>query len=577
MDNFLSCTLCMNKFDTQSHLPLILQCGHTFCSTCISNIIEHFKREQSFPFLPCPLDNSIGSQHLDISFIPVNKVIIDMIDFSGQSLSSLNLKDNTINTFNNLSFLDSYYERLLQLQKKFNESYDIIYSTINNVSNQRKEINKGLEEIYNNILSKIVGEKNKVERSINDFIEKRLKEMKEINAIVERNKNIVNINVKKIKAMKEQNYKKVTISDQLMLINELNMEVVDDKKNNERIERIIWEIANDKISPKVIVKNDIQITLEKLVRCITVSFPDDVNEEYTNQILLSEDPSKENICTLSQLNFSFSSLRLNPEFIWFQPNSNCIFKYDSNQKWTLLPNKTNHLFTEMFRVCPISNFAYIITGGVLNFLSSNETYYYHISSEIVKKQDMINPRRAHGTVLLRDYVYVCGGINSESLSIQSCERYSIDQNKWEPIADLPSCKSHVTLCAVNNNKILSFGGDNNENITNTIDLYEYDKDIWLQLSITLPYYIECPCVCNIDNTNVMICGGYSPDKGAISNVICFNTETFQIDTQFKPLDMKGWSIYMSFFHMGKMHMFFGGESSNPPIYYDYEISYNKNS
>ena len=84
-------------------------------------------------------------------------------------------------------------------------------------------------------------------------------------------------------------------------------------------------------------------------------------------------------------------------------------------------------------------------------------------------------------------------------------------------------------------------------------------------------------MCNIDNTNVMICGGYSPDKGAISNVICFNTETFQIDTQFKPLDMKGWSIYMSFFHMGKMHMFFGGESSNPPIYYDYEISYNKNS
>ena len=121
MDNFLSCTLCMNKFDTQSHLPLILQCGHTFCSTCISNIIEHFKREQSFPFLPCPLDNSIGSQHLDISFIPVNKVIIDMIDFSGQSLSSLNLKDNTINTFNNLSFLDSYYERLLQLQKKFSQ------------------------------------------------------------------------------------------------------------------------------------------------------------------------------------------------------------------------------------------------------------------------------------------------------------------------------------------------------------------------------------------------------------------------------------------------------------------------
>ena len=46
------------------------------------------------------------------------------------------------------------------------------------------------------------------------------------------------------------------------------MEVVDDKKNNERIERIIWEIANDKISPKVIVKNDIPITLEKLVMII---------------------------------------------------------------------------------------------------------------------------------------------------------------------------------------------------------------------------------------------------------------------------------------------------------------------
>lgn len=575
MDNFLSCTLCMSKFDTLSHLPLILLCGHTFCSSCISTLISHIKITKASSFLPCPLDKSMGSQTIDISLIPVNKVIIDMIDFSGHSFSTLTLKDNNDDAFSNFSYLNSYSEKLEEGLKKSTNEYDIIYSAINNMNGQKDKIIKGLEEVYDFIIEKIVNEKKNALDNFRKFMEKKIKEMLEVNKIVERNKNISNIGIKKIKMLKEQKMKKITISDQLMLLNELNIETIENKADNQKIEKIIWEIVNDKNTPKINIKNDVLVKLDQLIRSVIILYPDNINEEFTNSMINNEidisNNGENHICNISELNFTFSSLKINPDFIWFQPNSNCIYKYDTNNKWIPIPNKSNHIFSEMFRVCQISNFSYLLTGGVINLQSSNETYYYHTSNEITKRQNMITPRRAHGTVFFKDHVYACGGISTQCESIPYCEKYIVDKDSWVPISDLPSPRSHVTLCSVNNKKIFSFGGDTNENVTNLIDIYEDDNDIWTQLSITLPYFVECPSVCQVDKNKILVCGGYSPGRGTIPDVLEFDTETFQINTNLDPIQTAGWSIYHSFFHMGMIHMFFGGESSTPPLYCTYQI------
>ena len=53
INDILKCDICKNNFDLNSHRPLIVKCGHTFCKHCIlSN-----KREENNN--SCPIDNQL--------------------------------------------------------------------------------------------------------------------------------------------------------------------------------------------------------------------------------------------------------------------------------------------------------------------------------------------------------------------------------------------------------------------------------------------------------------------------------------------------------------------------------------
>ena len=52
----ITCTLCFNKYDHQAQIPRILkECGHTFCSTCISTLIKNNS------YVECPLCKKVTS------------------------------------------------------------------------------------------------------------------------------------------------------------------------------------------------------------------------------------------------------------------------------------------------------------------------------------------------------------------------------------------------------------------------------------------------------------------------------------------------------------------------------------
>lgn len=65
----LSCPICLEDFDAQVNIPLVLSCGHSFCKPCLA---LHLKKS----FL-CPIDRN---QHWgDIITIPKNFLILDLL------------------------------------------------------------------------------------------------------------------------------------------------------------------------------------------------------------------------------------------------------------------------------------------------------------------------------------------------------------------------------------------------------------------------------------------------------------------------------------------------------------------
>lgn len=76
---FLTCPICYIEFDTHTHIPLSLLCGHTACKECL---IKN-------PCFTCPMDGFRESQSL--TEIPILQLIYDMIDDYSSSLKTPHL------------------------------------------------------------------------------------------------------------------------------------------------------------------------------------------------------------------------------------------------------------------------------------------------------------------------------------------------------------------------------------------------------------------------------------------------------------------------------------------------------
>lgn len=76
----MDCAVCLERFDNDTHKPMVLQCGHTFCISCIHRIYKFRKPE-------CPIDRAKITQPL--SQVRVNYTVQDIISsFSTFSISN---------------------------------------------------------------------------------------------------------------------------------------------------------------------------------------------------------------------------------------------------------------------------------------------------------------------------------------------------------------------------------------------------------------------------------------------------------------------------------------------------------
>ncbi|GMT08925.1 hypothetical protein PFISCL1PPCAC_222, partial [Pristionchus fissidentatus] len=74
-----SCGLCMETYDEITHIPRVLNCGHSTCQNCIIKLLRGTKN------VVCPACQTISPVN-DVTSLPVNRSLIDVVDFVREEL-----------------------------------------------------------------------------------------------------------------------------------------------------------------------------------------------------------------------------------------------------------------------------------------------------------------------------------------------------------------------------------------------------------------------------------------------------------------------------------------------------------
>lgn len=119
---------------------------------------------------------------------------------------------------------------------------------------------------------------------------------------------------------------------------------------------------------------------------------------------------------------------------------------------------------------------------------------------------MLNARRyAHASVFLNGYVYAVGGFDNKDAdgvapsTLDSCERYSIHENRWTNGCAMNEGRAFSGICAIGDQFIYLFGGFHDYEVLNTIEKYDSVLDNWITLYVKLPVGLAKLGVVPMDN------------------------------------------------------------------------------
>ena len=86
-------------------------------------------------------------------------------------------------------------------------------------------------------------------------------------------------------------------------------------------------------------------------------------------------------------------------------------------------------------------------------------------------------------------MYAIGGRSINGV-LESCERYSINMNRWEKIADLNQKRCSMPAIVFEDSYIYIFGGYEGSGRMSSIEQYDVTHDQWSILPVKFPLSIE---------------------------------------------------------------------------------------
>ncbi|OMJ84308.1 hypothetical protein SteCoe_14592 [Stentor coeruleus] len=199
---------------------------------------------------------------------------------------------------------------------------------------------------------------------------------------------------------------------------------------------------------------------------------------------------------------------------WYNRN---IYTYNIElEKWgklkisnldDFLKNEQNNWnFNWGSRIVYLSNKIFIL-GGVSHEIYSAKSDVYELNidtMEIFRKMDMNERREGLAAVYKQDYIYVMGG----RYSYNTCERYSICEDKWEVMGQMNYGRyEHVAIIMAFEKLIFVVGGLPQENVGKIIERYDIVDDRWDVITMSLPYPVVHPGIFQVSGKKFALLGG----------------------------------------------------------------------
>ena len=511
------------------------------------------------------------------------------------------------------NFIDNILKKLKEADDLIIKKYELFISGKNSFFNSKIQILNDINKYFNDIKENFENEHKKNLNFINSYFNEIEKEFFNIDELLQNNKRIINKGINYINILMNQNFIEVKLSDQLQLIQELNLDSLLDNNINNKINLFLYQIKKNLLIPKINVENKVI----ELIKKINDSFSIKVNEKFYN-ILNSKNININNIFDEKSINdnnsltnffldkndfyleeennelknliedlcFYINKMELSPNYIWFEPNSSNIYDISLNNNkinaikinYNYIGKNNSFLFNEDFRVSNLSKNLLYISGGKINNrnIIINDIYEYNlIQKSLIQKSSMNQKRINHGSIIIGNYLYICGGNDENFNTLDSCEIYNIIDNKCIFISPMKEKLSKINLIQIDNKTFAVFGGlKDNKNFNHNIHYYRIDTNTWFILdNLILPYGLIYPGLCNISSKFILIFGGINEKNQESKEIFKMDITSGNIEKMNNYLDYGGFCIYTSIYSNKEVHLLLNHKGQKFPDRVVYHLPY----
>lgn len=203
---------------------------------------------------------------------------------------------------------------------------------------------------------------------------------------------------------------------------------------------------------------------------------------------------------------------------------------------------------------------FLLGGEEPEYVSRKEVYMYDTVANDRKlhlKAPMVHKKFDFTLAYLNGHIYVICGKDSTSEVVDTCEKYSIEENQWTSIAPVRKKRYAASALGCLNNKVYLFGGrsDYNNMMVHEIEEYCVFRNEWTILNVknvNLWNPVEvCACI-QISEDQILIFGGSDAHIKDSASSLIFNVKDYGIE---KRNDLKKAQVFVNSPFLYKNHVY----------------------
>lgn len=504
------------------------------------------------------------------------------------------------------NFTKNILSKLSEMDSLLIKEYSLFLSGKNSFVNSKIQLLNDINKYYKDLIESFENEHKINLNLIENYFKNIEEEFNSIDQLLQNNKRIVNKGINYIDLLMRQNFVEVKLTDQLELIDELNLNSLLDNIDNNKINLFLYKIKNNLLIPEINVDNKVIELVQQIHNSFSIKINDkfynslnliniDINsiieekEEINNKSLTKiflnnnkiylEEENAELKNLIEELCFYINKIELSQSFIWFEQNSNNIHEISLNNKkmnssmieYNYIGKNINNpfLFNEEFRVSNLFKNLMYISGGIIksNNHIINDVYEYYLNKKsLVQKASMNQKRINHGSIIIGNNLYVCGGIDENFNSLDTCEKFNIEKNEWTFIPPMKEKLSKINLIAIDNKNFAIFGGIKDNSIFNfKIHYYRIDTNTWFILNnFELPNGLIYPGLCKISPKYILILGGINEKNKESKEIFKMDIDSGNIEKTNYFLDIAGFCQYSCIYSNNEIHLLLNHKGEKYP-------------